>query len=129
MSSNTPKLNILIAYPYFNSKIIQELTPLIDEGHCRFLLDSGAFSCDTLGIKITVDDYCRFLDNLPVKPWRYFMLDVVGDPEKTIKNYEIMLSRGYTPIPVFTRGGTGVSSMSITRRQTVSLLADWFRCR
>lgn len=103
-SDGKPKLNLLVAYPYMKKEILNEIDSLVRDGYCRFLLDSGAFSCDTLGIKITVDDYCRFLDELPVKPWRYFMLDVVGDPDGTLRNYEIMLKRGYRPIPVFTRG-------------------------
>lgn len=102
--SSMSKLNVLIAYPYLKNEMLRELAPLVESGNCRFLLDSGAFSCDTLGIKITVDDYCKFIDSLPVKPWRYFMLDVVGDPVGTVKNYELMLQRGYKPIPVFTRG-------------------------
>jgi hypothetical protein len=32
------------------------------------------------------------------------MLDVIGDPIKTKKNYDIMLRQGLNPIPIFTRG-------------------------
>jgi hypothetical protein len=70
----------------------------------RFLLDSGAFTAWKAGKTIQVDDYCKFIESLPFKPWRYFTLDVIGDPEKSFKNYELMLSRGFKPIPIFTRG-------------------------
>jgi hypothetical protein len=72
--------------------------------HTRLLVDSGAFTAWKAGKKIELDDYCRFLESLPVKPWRYFTLDVIGDAAGTMKNYEEMLRRGFSPIPIFTRG-------------------------
>jgi len=70
----------------------------------RFILDSGAFTAWKAGKTIDIDDYCRFIENLPFEPWRYFTLDVVGNPEASFKNYEIMLTRGFNPVPIFTRG-------------------------
>ncbi len=55
------------------------------------------------GKTIALDDYCRFIERLPVRPWRYFALDVVGDPEASMRNYETMRARGFNPMPVFTR--------------------------
>lgn len=69
----------------------------------RFLLDSGAFTAHTTGREIRLDDYCKFIESLPFKPWRYFSLDVIGDPEKTRKNYDTMVERGFSPIPIFTQ--------------------------
>lgn len=96
------RLNILVAYPYVNAPMLEALQSCGPQ--LRFLLDSGAFTAWKAGKPIQLDDYCRFLDTLPVKPWRYFSLDVVGDPEATLRNYETMLRRGYTPVPIFTRG-------------------------
>lgn len=70
----------------------------------RLLLDSGAFTAWKTGKPIALDDYCKFLEALPIEPFRYFMLDVVGDPDATLKNYETMLKRGFKPVPIFTRG-------------------------
>lgn len=70
----------------------------------RFVLDSGAFTAWKAGKPIELDDYCRFLESLPVTPWRYFLLDVIGDPHGTLRNYETMLKRGFKPVPIFTRG-------------------------
>lgn len=70
----------------------------------RFLLDSGAFTAWKANKPILLDDYCRFIESLPFKPWRYFTLDMVGDPEGSMKNYQIMLDRGFKPVPIFTRG-------------------------
>lgn len=96
------KANILVAYPYMKKPMIDLLKQ--NEHRTRFLLDSGAFTAWKAGKPIALDDYCRFIESLPFEPWRYFMLDVIGDPKATLKNYETMLKRGFKPIPIFTRG-------------------------
>lgn len=70
----------------------------------RFFLDSGAFTAHNSGRVITVDEYCNFLDSLPVKPWRYIALDSIGNEQKTKQNYKAMLAKGYSPVPVYTQG-------------------------
>jgi hypothetical protein len=78
-----------------------------NQDNIRFVLDSGAFTAHASGKPIALDDYCRFLDSLDkmkLRPWRYFTLDVINDPKATMKNYEIMLARGFNPVPIFTRG-------------------------
>lgn len=102
MDKLEPKLNILVAYPYMKTGVIQVLKE--NEKDIRFLLDSGAFTAWKANKTIHIDEYCSFIENLPIKPWRYFTLDVVGDPEGSLRNYEIMLKRGFKPVPVFTRG-------------------------
>lgn len=96
------KLNLLVAYPYLKKDVINLISE--NEQHIRFLLDSGAFTAWKAGKPILLDDYCRFIESLPFKPWRYFTLDVIGNPHESLKNYEIMLSRGFKPVPIFTRG-------------------------
>ena len=99
---NRPLINILVSYPYCSPEIIDGLNR--NKANIRFLLDCGAFTAWASGKVITLDEYCKFLENLPIKPWKYFALDVVEDPEQTQRNYEIMLSRGFNPTPVFTPG-------------------------
>ncbi len=94
-------LNILVSYSYMSQNIVNYL---LQHKNIKFLLDSGAFTAWKQGTEITVDQYCKFIEDLPVKPWRYFSLDVIGDPEASLRNYEIMRSRGLTPVPIFTRG-------------------------
>jgi len=96
------KLNILVAYPYMKKQVVDVLNENQDK--IRFLLDSGAFTAWKAGKTIELDDYCRFIEGLPFKPWRYFTLDVIGDPHKSFENYQTMLKRGFNPIPIFTRG-------------------------
>jgi len=97
-----PRANILIAYPYWNDEAAKQATTAID--HLRLVIDSGAFTAWKAGKPIALDDYCRFLEELPITPWRYFTLDVVGDAKGTLANYETMLKRGFKPVPIFTRG-------------------------
>lgn len=96
------KLNLLVAYPYMRKREIDFIKR--EKDSVRLLIDSGAFTAWKSGKPIELDDYCTFIEKLPVTPWRYFMLDVVGDPKATFENYNIMLKRGLKPIPVFTRG-------------------------
>jgi len=80
----------------------------------RFLLDSGAFTAWKSGKEITVDQYCRFLDELRFRPFGYFTLDKIGDAFGTRANFTNIVRRGYAPIPIFTRGSDW------------SELDDWF---
>ena len=96
------RLNLLVAYPYLKGRIFETLKEI--EPYTRLVVDSGAFTAWKAGKSIELDDYCKFLEALPVRPWRYFTLDVIGDPHGTMKNYEIMLARGFKPVPIFTRG-------------------------
>lgn len=97
-------LDVLLAYPYLDKKTRDSVVRAQRAGHIRFILDSGAFTAWRQGSVIELDDYCRFIEGLEEPPWRYFTLDVVGDPEGTWKNYETMLKRGFKPVPIFTRG-------------------------
>lgn len=100
-----PKLNILVAFPYFSKKIYEKLMEL-DPSTFRLIVDSGAFTAWNTGKEISLDDYAKFLKSIP-SHWDYkaVQLDVYGDPEQTYINYIRMLDMGYTDImPVFTRG-------------------------
>ena len=83
LDTNTPRLNFLVAYPYCKPDVFEVLKN--QTLPYRFLLDSGAFTAHNAGKVITLDDYCRFIEAMPIKPWRYFQLDVVGDPDKTAR--------------------------------------------
>lgn len=96
------KMNVLMAYPYLTPPALKFWRD--NQDSIDMLVDSGAFTAWKSGNPIQLDDYCRFLDGLEMKPWRYFALDVIGDPAATEKNYETMLQRGFKPVPIFTRG-------------------------
>lgn len=94
------KLNVLVAYPYMKKKLVEALVE--NASRVDLLLDSGAFTAWNAGKPVHLDAYCEFIETLPIKPWRYFALDVIGDADATMRNYKTMLERGFTPIPVFT---------------------------
>lgn len=101
-SDDKEKINVLVAYPYLKGRTLE--TVARNASKIRFVLDSGAFTAWKAGKEVSLDDYCKFIDSLPFEPWRYFTLDVIGDPEASMKNYETMIARGYNPVPIFTRG-------------------------
>jgi hypothetical protein len=100
--TEAPKLSLLVAYPYANDRVLAAMQRLA--GIARFLIDSGAFTAFRSGRAISLDDYCRFLQTMPVAPWRYFNLDVIGDAAGSDRNYQEMRGRGLAPVPIFTRG-------------------------
>ena len=104
---NTPKLNILVAYPYFDKKVLTVLKAFEREnpGIIRLMIDSGAFTAYTTGKVIPLEEYLSFIDSVKesgIPIYKYYMLDVIGDPEATMENYKEMLKRGYDPMPVIT---------------------------
>lgn len=100
----TKKLNLLLAYPYFDQANI-DLLKNTNTNKYRLIVDSGAFTAWNTGKKIELDDYCRFLDKIEfLRPFNAVQLDVFGNPDETFKNLIKMKSRGYEVMPVFTRG-------------------------
>ena len=97
-----PKLNILVAYPYWRNN----MAPLfkLHSDKMRLLIDSGAFTAWKSGKTIDKKDYAEFIEQLPIKPWRYFSLDVIGDAKRTQNNLDWYHANGFTPTPIFQRG-------------------------
>lgn len=104
MSQSYEKVNILVAYPYMKKSIYETLRKY--KNHINLLVDSGAFTANSKGKVISVDEYCEFIKSLNIPVWRYFTLDVIGNPEKTMIQYRQMLDKGFHPIPIFTQGQT-----------------------
>tara|TARA_R110000803_G_scaffold56176_1_gene113350 strand:+ start:569 stop:1414 length:846 start_codon:yes stop_codon:yes gene_type:complete len=100
--TNLNKLRLLVAFPYLTTEIVQFIAK--KNKTIEFVLDSGAFTAWKGNIKINLDDYCKAIETLPFKPFRYFTLDVIGNPEKTYNNYIKMVDRGLNPVPIMTRG-------------------------
>jgi hypothetical protein len=96
-----PTLNILVSYVYFDDNIKKILKE--NEQHINLYIDSGAFTAYNKGKVISVTEYMEFLASLDME-CRYFSLDVIGDADKTFKNYLKLKHSGFNPIPIFTRG-------------------------
>ena len=78
--------------------------------NAKIFLDSGAFSAFTLGVKLSVSDYCEYIhrnidiirveDGVPMAS----VLDGIGDPLQTYRNQLEMEARGFKPLPCFHAG-------------------------
>lgn len=67
-------------------------------------LDSGAFSAVTQNEEINIKDYIKFIKKKKSRITVYSNLDVIGNPEATWKNQQIMEKQGLSPLPVFHYG-------------------------
>jgi len=76
----------------------------------KIFLDSGAFSAWTLGVTLSVYDYCEYIkrnsDILRVEGDSVMasVLDGIGDPLQTYRNQLEMEARGVRPLPCFHKG-------------------------
>ena len=96
-------LNLLVSWPYLAAGSLKEFI-FEHRSHIRLLLDSGAFTNWKKGVETDVVDYIKFVNGLDGLPWRYFVLDKIGDSMITQRNTQTMLDAGLTPVPIFTRG-------------------------
>lgn len=75
--------------------------------NAQIFLDSGAFSAYTLGVQLSVEDYCNYIArNMDIlrKEDGVVMasvLDGIGDPLQTYRNQMEMEMRGCKPLPCF----------------------------
>lgn len=76
----------------------------------QVFLDSGAFSAYTLGVTLSVKDYCDYIqrnsDIIRVEDGSVMasVLDGIGDPLQTYRNQLEMEARGVRPLPCFHAG-------------------------
>lgn len=97
-----PPYCMLLSYHYFKKKA-ELVKSYISKGYDIFI-DSGAFSAETKGVPINIDEYCTFIKETGVAI--YAGLDVIGDARKTMINVKYMEeSYGLSPIPTFHLGG------------------------
>lgn len=101
----------LFSYWYYRSpsafgKVTEALRRARDKGQpVRILVDSGAFSADTQGHKITVDEYAGWLREMVVPEWGPWLvgclnLDVLRDAEASWVNWRRLERMGLDTIPV-----------------------------
>lgn len=72
--------------------------------HRDWVLDSGAFSAYTIGIRIDLEEYAEDCLRLMAEPWgpsEVFSLDVIGDAEASRRNTERLWNLGVPAIPCF----------------------------
>src|ERR1044071_8207553 len=81
-----PPYCLLASYHYFKKKG-ELIKSCLAKGFDVFM-DSGAFSAETKGVPIDIDEYCKFIIDTKVRV--YAGLDVIGDAKKTMKNVKYM---------------------------------------
>lgn len=96
-----PPVRMLCSYHYFKNQG-ELVTNLINKQYDIFI-DSGAFSAESLGKPINIDEYCEFI--LDTGATMYAALDVIGNAEATRKNVQYMEKEYFLkPIPTFHMG-------------------------
>ena len=92
---STPPTGILTSffyYPRFDFSRIPDGVPLI--------LDSGAFSAYTLGKHISLTEYAEWASSLTGRYLFALNLDVLGDGDKSLRNWEKLERAGVATAPV-----------------------------
>ena len=95
--------NILISYADYK-KTFPTFKKYLDKYNFNILLDSGAYSAFTRGIKLDVREYAEFIQQHKKYFERYFNLDDIEDFENTWNNQDYLESQGLKPVPVFHYG-------------------------
>lgn len=96
--------NILESWHYVNK---QRYVDQMRADGAKVFLDSGAFSAHTLGVKMSLPDYCdyikRNMDVLRIEDGDVMasVLDGIGDPLQTWRNQYEMELRGVRPLPCY----------------------------
>lgn len=100
---DTGTRNRLLSYAFVNDWAKEEVKFWIENRppHSSVLLDSGAFSLWRLGVPITLDSYCEYLERHKDALSAYIVLDVIKDLEGTKRNLKEMRRRGFDPLPVY----------------------------
>lgn len=99
--------HILESYHYVGKqKFVDEMR----SERAHIFLDSGAFSAYTLGVTLSVRDYCEYIqrnrDIIRIEDGCLMasVLDGIGDPLQTWRNQYEMELRGVKPLPCFHSG-------------------------
>jgi hypothetical protein len=85
----------------------QTFVDVMRENGAKVFLDSGAFSAYTLGVTLSVDDYCDYIhrnrDIIREEDGCLMasVLDGIGDARQTGINQEAMEAKGVRPLPCF----------------------------
>ena len=101
------KLQMLLSYAYYLKQKTAAMTFFMkNKKHIELLIDSVAYTAYTQNTSIDLYEYMAFITMLEEQgiSFKYFTLDAIGKPEKTMNQYKTMLNKGYKPIPIFQRG-------------------------
>ena len=92
-------MNILMSYAYSNDLAPWVLDQMRTNGS-RVLIDSGAFTAFSAGVKVSLEGYCGWLSKHKGTYDEYIALDVIGDHQATQDSYIKMIKMGFNPMGV-----------------------------
>lgn len=107
----TEPVSLLFSFWYFrNDTAFRKITTAVRAAHdrgktVRIMVDSGAFSADTKGHRIHVDEYGDWIRDRVLPEWGPWLvgclnLDVLRDADASWSNWSRLSSRGFDTIPV-----------------------------
>lgn len=99
------KIGFLCSYFYIKNARGWRVVNYANENNIPVLLDSGAFSAFNIGVEIELQEYIKFCKEHGSKFTNIAYLDAIGNEEKSIENYKIMLDSGIDGIPTYHAGG------------------------
>lgn len=90
----------LVSFHYHQKTDLAEIVNTY-QGPCEAFADSGAYSAASLGVTISLKEYAAWL-----KDWGQLLtvratLDVIGDPDATMRNTHTLEGMGHQVLPVF----------------------------
>jgi len=121
-NSYMPGMNRYIKLNEREKQVVENLPHILESWHyvgkqsfvdhmrnnkAQIFLDSGAFSAWTLGVTLSIADYCDYItrnrDILRSEDGAVMasVMDGIGDPLQTYRNQLEMEARGVTPLPCF----------------------------
>jgi len=124
-NSYMPGQNRYLKLTEHEQKLVREIPHILESYHyvgkqryvddmrrdgAKVFLDSGAFSAYTLGVELSVEEYCAYIlrnqDIVRVEDGVLMasVLDGIGDPLQTWRNQLEMEMRGVKPLPCFHAG-------------------------
>lgn len=124
-NSYMPGMNRYVKLTEHEQKLVTEIPHILESWHyvgkqsfvdhmranrAQIFLDSGAFSAYTLGVSLSVADYCDYIQrNRDIirtdgNAVMASVLDGIGDPLQTYRNQIEMEQRGCRPLPCFHAG-------------------------
>lgn len=84
--------NILISFAYMD-KVQEDLSDL-SHTFDKIFIDSGAFTAQSKELNLDLDKYIEYLNENKQYIFTAAQLDVVGDVDATVDNYEYMIDHG-----------------------------------
>src|SRR5512147_995528 len=99
-----PTLRLLCSFHYWKNLNLGVIAARYPKFKLDVLVDSGAFTASTKGVRVSLAAYVRWLRENMQHIGAYANLDVIGDSRATRRNQEVLEAEGLSPVPAFHYG-------------------------